>query len=49
MTIERTYALADTLAVSFFEKYLAGTNGYNKYLEPAWYRTQPDLKVQARN
>ena len=45
MSVDRTYALVDALGVSFFEKYLAGSSAYDRYLQPAWYGAQPDLRV----
>ena len=48
MPIERAQEITNTLAVAFFQTYVAGKPGYENWLTVAWAAGQPDIKVQVK-
>ena len=48
MPIGRAQEITDTLAVAFFQTYVAGKPGYENWLTVAWAADQPDIKVQVK-
>jgi predicted dienelactone hydrolase len=48
MPIERAHEITNTLAVAFFQTYVAGKPGYENWLTVAWAANQPDVKVQVK-